>query len=222
MLISTRRSVRSAATRSDTVSANVISLVSVALIVLVPSSISEASSAGLVTFAAVASSMTDREARAIAEAGEIANVVKNSDCFRDFIAKRKLVGTRGRTADEVAEDLRHVSGSVPVEFYFRCLGAMGGCGTAVAYRLPPDPTVYINRAYYRVGAPDFDLYELAGSLAHEAIGHALGGYEHSFDWTPLRDFSVPYSISGASKENDDAFRHCRAPLGFLTAATGPG
>jgi len=52
------------------------------------------------------------------------------------------------------------------------------------------------------------------TLNHEAVGHALGGYDHSFEWSPIRDFTVPYSISGASRTNDDAFQHCRKPLGY--------
>ncbi len=188
-----------------------------------PSS-SHAQTAGLVTFVPLDDDVTAAEASAIEKAGEITNAVKNSDCFRDFMTTRKLLQTNGRAPHEVAAHLRGISGTVRVGFYFRCLEGRPGCTSptsAVAYRLPPDTTVYINKAYYEVESENFDLYELAGSLAHEAVGHALGGYQHAFDWTPARDFSVPYSISGASSGNDDAFRHCRAPLGFGHPARNP-
>jgi len=188
-----------------------------ALVVLLVPSISSARAVGIVEFVPVEGKATDAEVKAIARAGKIANVVKNSDCFRTFMATRKLLQTNGRTSEEVASHLQEVSGRIPVEFYFRCLSGSSGCGSptsAVAYRLPPDNTIYINLGYYKIGLLDFDIYELAGSLAHEAIGHALGGYQHSFEWSPVRDFSVPYSISGASHESDDAFQHCRQPLGY--------
>ena len=72
----------------------------------------------------------------------------------------------------------------------------------------------ITMRVYEASGGTVDLYELAGSLAHEGIGHVLGGYNHSYTWTPQRDLSVPYSINGASRTNDDAFRHCRAALGY--------
>jgi hypothetical protein len=60
--------------------------------------------------------------------------------------------------------------------------------------------------------------EFNAERPHEALAMKcpaeLGGYGHSFEWTPSRDFSVPYSISGASHANDDAFQHCRRALGY--------
>ena len=160
---------------------------------------------------------TAEEVEALTRASQIANSVKNSDCFHEFLSSRNLIETNGHTPLQVAAHLQGLSGKLPVSFYFRCLGGSHDCNSptfAVAYRQPPDPTVYINRAYYDVRRADFDVYELAGSLAHEGIGHSLAGYEHSYNWTPDRDFSVPYSVSGASRENDDAFQHCRHALGY--------
>lgn len=178
---------------------------------------SAAAPVGRVEFVPIVDEASDVEIRAIARAAEIVDVVLHSDCFETFIASRQLLQTNGRTPEQVASHLQRLTGTVPVAFYFRCLEGSPNCSSptsAVAYRQPPDRTVFINRAYYNAQLRDFDVYELAGSLAHEGIGHALGGYEHSYDWTPLRDWSVPYSISGASHKNDDAFQHCRNPLGF--------
>lgn len=172
---------------------------------------------GMLEVFAADSEATSEEIAAVERAAWIANNVKNSDCFREFMAGRKLIETNGRTPDEVAAHLQSIAGAVPVSFYFRCLTASQKCNSptaAIAYRQPPDPAVFFNRAYYDVTSADFDIYELAGSLAHEALGHSLGGYDHAFDWTPDRDFSVPYSISGASSRNGDAFQHCRQTLGY--------
>jgi hypothetical protein len=159
---------------------------------------------------------TDAEVQALQEAASIVNVVKRSTCLREFMAARKLIGTNGRTSKQVAAHLQALGGTIHVAFYYRCNIHSSSCPaptSAVAYRQPPADMIFINRAHFDVGHSDFDLYELAGTLAHEGIGHLLGGYDHSFEWTPSRDFSVPYSISGASRANDDAFQHCRRPLG---------
>ena len=187
------------------------------VIALVMPSAAMVTALGRVEFVPVADGASDAEVRAIATAAEIAYLVKISDCFRRFMSTRRLIDTNGRTPGEVASHLQQLSGTIPVALYFRCLAGSRDCASPtspVAYRQPPDNTIYLNRAYYDLARGDFDIYELAGSLAHEAIGHALGRYDHSYEWTPHRDWSVPYSISGASRDNDDAFRHCRSPLGF--------
>ena len=161
--------------------------------------------------------VTDAERASLAAAAAIVNTVRSSDCFRGFIASRALVETLGRSSGEVAAHLQTIRGVVPVAFYYRCDSLSATCQAptqAVAYRQPPEVKIFINRAHFDVARSGFDSYELAGTLAHEALGHLLGGYGHPFAWTPSRDFSVPYSISGASRANDDAFRHCRGPLGY--------
>lgn len=157
------------------------------------------------------------DAQTIAKAAAIAKTVTASACFGDFISNRKLVHTNGRSPRDVAHQLESLSGKITVAFYYRCMRGSPACTEptiAIAYRQPPDKTIYLNSAWYNPERPGFDIYEMAGSMAHEALGHSLGGYEHPFDWTRERDFTVPYSISGASKRNGDAFQYCRAPLGY--------
>jgi len=72
--------------------------------------------AGLVTFV-TAGDATVAERKAIGEAAEIANVVRSSACFYDFIARRNLVATNGRRPGEVAEHLQILSG-VPLHGSF--------------------------------------------------------------------------------------------------------
>lgn len=194
----------------------VFSAISLLILLLLPGTRAP-TQANRVEFEPITETMTSSEAWTVLRAGDIANRVKNSACFHDFMLNRALVETNGQTPKQVADALRRLSGRVSVGMYYRCLYGTPNCVSptrAVAYRQPPDGTVYLNRAYYDVDALGFDIYELAGSLAHEALGHSLGGYDHSYDWTPIRDWSVPYSISGASKKNDDAFQHCSR--NFLT------
>lgn len=175
-----------------------------------------ASMAGSIDFVA-AEGASPTEIRAVAAASTIVRKVAGSACFADYLAGRKLIQTNGRTPKDVVVHVTQLSATVKVAFYFRCMKSTPECTDptiAMAYRQPPDRTVHLNRAYYNVDRPGFDIYEMAGTLAHEALGHGLGGYEHDFDWAPDRDFSVPYSISGASTANGDAFQHCRKPLGF--------
>jgi hypothetical protein len=161
--------------------------------------------------------LTKAEIKALGEAASIVNAVKNSDCFGGFMTGRKLIEANGQTSDQVTAHLQALRGTVRVAFYYRCNTLSHVCPaptSAVAYRQPPEEKIFINRAYFDVARQGFDPYELAGTLAHESIGHLLGGYGHSFEWTPNRDFSVPYSISGASRANGDSFQHCRKTLGY--------
>ena len=117
---------------------------------------------------------TDAEMHAVREAASIVNVVKSSACFRKFMADRKLIEANGRTSDQVAAHLQALRGTVRVAFYYRCNTRSGVCPaptSAVAYRQPPEEKVFINRAYFDVARSGFDPYDLAGTLAHEGIGH---------------------------------------------------
>jgi hypothetical protein len=159
--------------------------------------------------------LSSAELKALHEAGAIANAVKNSDCFRTVLASRRMIDTNGKAPDVVATELQALGGRVPVAFYYRCSKPSPDCrepSQALAYRQPPQGRIFVNRAHFDADHGPLDVYELAGTLAQEGFGHLLGGYDHSFAWTPSRDFSVPYSISGASPANDDAFRHCRSVL----------
>jgi hypothetical protein len=181
-----------------------------------------AGSAGVVEYVptegqAIDAKVTKAEIEALGEAGRIVNAVRSSECFREFIARRKLIEANGRTSEQVAAHLQALRGTIHVAFYYRCNARSSICAaptSAVAYRQPPEEKIFINRAYFDAAGRGFDPYELAGTLAHESLGHLLGGYDHSFEWTPSRDFSVPYSISGASRANGDAFQHCRRTLGY--------
>jgi hypothetical protein len=129
-------------------------------------------------------------------AQEKMNQVVQSKCFYDFMANRKMIQTNNRTDEEVAKHIQSIKGEIPVNFYYTAMkNRFNPFGTsAVAYRQPPSNQININRAYYTARA---NLCEYAGTLAHESIGHSLGGYDHDYYATANRNYSVPYSLNFA-------------------------
>lgn len=136
---------------------------------------------------------TDKERAIIAKAEKKLADVTASKCFGDFISSRKMIQTQGKTPEQVLAHIRSLSGVVPVKMYYRCYGRFP-CTSAVAYRSPPSIEINLNRAYFTSAK---SVCKWASTIGHESVGHALGNYEHSFKWTPDRDFSVPYSINAA-------------------------
>jgi hypothetical protein len=120
------------------------------------------------------------------------NKVIQSDCFKNFISQRALVQTNGKTAAQVAAHLQSLTGVIHANMYYRRMGFLGT--SAVAYRQPPSTDINLNRAYFVV---TLDTCEWASTVAHESVGHSLGGYDHDFNATAQRPFSVPYSINAA-------------------------
>jgi len=148
---------------------------------------------------------TPAERAKIGSAGLKAAQVIQSPCFADFMSKRALIQTNNRTAAQVAAHLQALSGSVSVMMYYRCMHGLG-CSSAVAYRQPPSTEIHLNRAYFTTALSDCTW---ASTLGHESYGHALGGYDHAFKWSPSRSYSVPYSIGGADQaQGGDAFDRC--------------
>lgn len=129
---------------------------------------------------------------------KVESVVK-SDCFKNFLLKTRLIQTGGRSNQEVLSHILSLKGDVPVVMYYRCMKSFK-CpfGTsAVAYRKPPKTEINLNRAYFDYGD---SVCEWASTVAHEGLGHTLGGYDHDFNWNKDRDYSVPYSLNRAFTE----------------------
>lgn len=160
---------------------------------------------GYVSFVPVKGYATTKEIAKIKAAEIKMNEVIQSQCFRDFMTKRKLIQTNDRTSAQVVDHLQSITDTVPLKMYYRCMGGLG-CTSAVAFRQPPQKTINLNRAYFTSNKSDC---RWAGTQAHEALGHSLGGYKHSFKWNRARSFSVPYSMSGADHaQGGDAFEAC--------------
>lgn len=146
----------------------------------------------------------------IAAAAVKVKEVLGSQCFADFMSKRKLMDTDGRTPTQVVEHLRGLKGTVPVKIYYRCMQfnvfKCPAPTSAVAYRQPPSKEINLNGYAFTLDMSDC---EWAATMAHEGLGHSMGEYGHSFDWTATRDFSVPYSLGGSVRRNGgDAFTNC--------------
>lgn len=143
---------------------------------------------------------TAAESMRIRAAGHLMNQVVQGECFRNFMANRALRQTGGRSAAEVADYLRSLTGTIPVRMYKRTLTS------AIAYRQPPGLTIHLNRKAFHEATP---LCRWAGTMGHESLGHSIGNFEHDTNWNLERSFSVPYSIDGAdTKQGGDAFDEC--------------
>lgn len=145
-------------------------------------------SQGLVQFIPVKGYATTQEANIIVEAGKKLDQVVRGECFSNFLKNRKMIQTKGQTSAQVVAHIQNLKGKVPVVMYYRRFTS------AVAYRQPPEITINLNRKYFYSGLP---ICDWASTMAHEALGHSLGGYEHDFNWNKQRDFSVPYSLNAA-------------------------
>lgn len=139
---------------------------------------------GAVTYLPLDGYATAQEKVMIKKAGELVNNTLHSQCFRDYMASRKLIQTKKYSNDEVIEQISRLSGLVAVSMYFN------RWSSAMAYRQPPELKINLNRKYFSAsGKP----CEWASTMAHETM-HALLNFEHSFKWNPEREFSVPYSV----------------------------
>ena len=118
----------------------------------------------------------------------LANKLVRSQCFRNFMMKRKLVDTNDLTNNEIVNKLITTPIMTPVKMYYSRKSVIG-------YRDPPNPTIYTNRRYHE-GAT---ACARASNLTHE-WSH-VAGFKHDFKRTKSRPFSVPYSIN-------DAFLKC--------------
>lgn len=129
-----------------------------------------------------------------------------SQCFKDFMVKRKMISTNGRSSAEVYEHITNLKAVVPVKMYYRKWGDCIGCTSAVAYRQPPQKTINLNRSFF---TEKRTICRWAATVGHEAMGHSVGEYGHTSNWNKTRDFSVPYSIGGSVEKNGgSAFSNC--------------
>lgn len=150
---------------------------------------------GHLTIEPVAYYSTVAERKKIKEAEVKVNEVIQSKCFADFMGKRKMIQTEGRTSAQVVAHIQSLRDTVPVNMYYRRMGGIGGT-RAVAFREPPEKDINLNRAYFSLG---LSTCEWASTIAHESL-HAIGEYGHDFNWSPSRDYSVPYSANSAFEE----------------------
>lgn len=150
---------------------------------------------GYLTFAPVDYYSTKAERVKIKAAEIKVNQVIQSSCFADFMLGRKLIQTGGRSRAQVVAHIQGMRDTVPVNMYYRRMGGIGGT-SAVAFREPPEKDINLNRAYFSLG---LSTCEWASTIAHESL-HAIGEYGHDFNWSPSRDYSVPYSANSAFEE----------------------
>jgi hypothetical protein len=131
---------------------------------------------------------TAQEKTMIQNAASKLNEVVKSQCFYNFIAMRKMIQTKNQTSKQVADHISNLSGLIAVSMHFK------RWTSAIAFREPNALKINLNRKYFTASK---NACIWASTMAHEALGHALGGYDHDFKYSPSRDYSVPYSINAA-------------------------
>jgi hypothetical protein len=143
---------------------------------------------------------TPEQRTKITRSGVKVKETMQSECAKDFILKRKLIDTNGKTQQQVYDHLMSLSGDVPVKMYYRRFTS------AVAYRQPPSKEINLNTKYFTTDLSDC---EWAATMAHEGLGHSLGEYDHDFEYSPSRSYSVPYTLGGGdSALGGDVFTKC--------------
>ena len=141
---------------------------------------------GVVTF--IPESNEKEEIMMVTAATDKVNKTIKSKCFQDFILKRDMIQTNGQSNEQVLRTILSAKGTIKVKFYKKWRS------TEIAVRYAPSTDINFNRSYW-TGITD--TCHWASTLAHEGIGHVLGGYDHDFLYNAKRDFSVPYSINKA-------------------------
>lgn len=150
-----------------------------------------------VEFIPVSYYSTKTERVKILKASKKINEVISSQCFANEILNRSMIDTNNKSSEEVLKHLQSLNGIIPVKMYSRCMRLGFRCPaptSAVAFRQPPQTIINLNRFAFYNTISDCDW---ASTMAHEGLGHSLGGYGHDFNWSKLRNFSVPYSINYA-------------------------
>jgi hypothetical protein len=142
---------------------------------------------GAIIFSPVEFYSTPQERAMIKRSGELVNNTLHSSCFRDYMASRRLIETKNLSNEEIISQISRLSGLVAVSMYFN------RWSKAMAYRQPPELKINLNRKYFSASG---NACGWASTMAHETM-HALLNFEHSFKWTPERQYSVPYSVGSA-------------------------
>lgn len=108
-----------------------------------------------------------------------------SKCFEDFMVRRNLIETNGKSRDQVVNDLRTKQVDIHLITYYKRFSKVAG------YTYPNVNKIWLNRKYHG-GA---SLCSEASNLAHE-LSHKLE-YGHDYNATQSRPYTVPYSINAA-------------------------
>jgi hypothetical protein len=128
---------------------------------------------------------TEAEKAEIYQEALLAGEVVKSHCFESFLLPRPMIDLGGLTRDQAVAKVRGASVAVEIELYSAWLSRV------VGYRNPGDNVIHKNRRFFAGASP----CDRASNDAHEA-SHIIG-FEHSFQPTVSRPFSMPYSINAA-------------------------
>lgn len=119
---------------------------------------------------------------------DYANIILPSKCARDFMTKRALIQTNGKTRDQVMDDLLKAPYAFQLELYYANNRVVGFTNPA------PYQIIHQNRKFYAGSHP----VDIASNLIHE-YSHKVG-YDHSYNPNASRPYSVPYSLNAMTEE----------------------
>lgn len=134
---------------------------------------------------------SEKEWKFIQDANVKTNETVATTCFASFMLERKLIDTLGKSNAEVVDSLVGKNTVIDVEMYYTLKRVLG---YTLADQPPGQYKEFINRKYML----QWNVCDLGSLLGHET-GHKKG-YGHAFNYTPSRDYSVPYSINAAFKK----------------------
>ena len=154
---------------------------------------------------------TEQEKALIAQAQDAANRTIQGDCFRNWMSSQKMNNTNGRTAAQVAAHLQGLSGEIVVRMYYRSLKETSALASAYVGGMIVGSgrvhQVMLNSAYFTGAQTPCRWAATLGG--HEGLGHSMGGYGHSQEWTRSREDTIPYLLSGRKQVyGGDVFGAC--------------
>ncbi len=131
-----------------------------------------------------------KDLAALRKAEVLSNELLQSQCFSDFMIKRALIQTGGKTPMQVVEHLKTRNLTVPVTMYYSRKNVVG-------YRNVGSPIVYTNLKFHAGSTACARASNLTHEWSHVPDETTGIGYGHDYKATRQRPYSVPYSINAA-------------------------
>ncbi len=146
-----------------------------------------------------------REAKIFEQVNVLADQVVQSQCFADHFIKpeyrSQLIQTNGLSRQGVVSLIQGTKIVVPVEMYY-------DKGNVAGYTNPSTPVVFLNRYFRTQWDYDNGYWGVCAEVSngvHEATHKAPMSFDHDFNNTSRRPYSVPYSANFAVDACCDVF-----------------
>lgn len=133
------------------------------------------------------SGCTTAEVKRIADTQALIQKFIDSKCFEDaWLSFKRIEQSNGLKAQGIIEKIRAASvKDIPIIFYWPTLFQSK---SVIGYTYPDQPEIYLNRRFRN--DTTWTVWSEASNLFHESL-HKIG-FDHDFNATERRPFSVPY------------------------------